>query len=191
MPDAARAPSWIDSHCHISADDYAADRAAVLDAASAGGVTTLIAIGAGYGLAHNAHAVALAQNDARVFATVGVHPHDAAHYDDDAEQQLRAWLAQERVVGVGECGLDYWYERAPRETQRNAFARQVALARELARPVSIHVRDRASDAYHELLDIWQSEGGGETRGVLHCYTHDEAFARRALDAQLEISFSGI
>ncbi len=184
-------PRWIDSHCHISANAFDADRAAVLDAASASGVTQLIAIGAGYGLAHNARAVELAQDDERVFATVGVHPHEADQLDEDAKRALRGWLAKPRVVAVGECGLDYWYEHAPRAAQREAFAWQVALARELQLPVSIHVRDREATAYNELLDIWRSEGGGAVCGVLHCYTHDEAFARRALDQRLCISFSGI
>ncbi|MDD9872402.1 MAG: TatD family hydrolase [Deltaproteobacteria bacterium] len=182
---------WIDSHCHITADEFGEDREAALARAEAAGVSTLIAIGAGYGVEHNARAVQLAAQDARVFATAGVHPHDAAQLDSAAEQQLRQWLGAARVVAVGECGLDYWYERAPRAAQREAFARQVALARELGLPVSIHVRGRGSAAYDELLEIWQREGGGEVTGVLHCYTHDLHFARRAMEQRLAISFSGI
>jgi TatD DNase family protein len=182
---------WIDSHCHVTADEFASDRAEVLARARASGVDTLIAIGAGYGVAANGDAVALAARDPHVYATVGVHPHDAAQLDDAGERRLRAWLAAPRVVAVGECGLDYWYEHAPRARQRAVFAWHVALARELRLPVSIHVRDKTSDAYEELLDIWRAEGRGELRGVLHCYTHDLAFARRALDANLAISFSGI
>jgi TatD DNase family protein len=183
--------TWIDSHCHLTADEFASDQAAVLERAAAGQVDTLIAIGAGYGVAHNARAVELAARDPRVFATVGVHPHDAQQLDDAGKQSLRTWLAAPRVVAVGECGLDYWYEHSPRAEQREVFAWHVALARELGLPVSIHVRDRASDAYEELLDIWHSQGRGEVRGVLHCYTHDLAFARRAIEANLMISFSGI
>ncbi|HEY8121738.1 MAG TPA: TatD family hydrolase [Myxococcota bacterium] len=184
-------PTWIDSHCHVTADEFASDQAEVIARASAGHVDTLIAIGAGYGVAANARAVELAARDPRVFATVGVHPHDAAQLDDAGKAQLRAWLAAPRVVAVGECGLDYWYEHSPRAEQREVFAWHVALARELRLPVSIHVRDRGSDAYEELLDIWRAEGRGETTGVLHCYTHELGFARRALDASLMISFSGI
>jgi TatD DNase family protein len=182
---------WIDSHCHVTADEFAADQGEVIARAAAGGVETLIAIGAGYGVAANARAVALAARDPRIFATVGVHPHDAAQLDDAGKAQLRAWLAAERVVAVGECGLDYWYEHSPRAAQREAFAWHVALARELALPVSIHVRGRDGEAYEELLDIWLAEGRGELRGVLHCYTHDLAFAQRALAAHLDVSFSGI
>lgn len=182
---------WVDSHCHVSADVFDADRAEVLDRAAAEGVETFVAIGAGYGVDANEEAVALAARDRRVFATAGVHPHDAALLDDEALAKVRGWLARPRVVAVGECGLDYWYEHSPRQAQREAFATQVALARELDLPVTIHVRDRGPDAYEELLDLWQAEGRGEVRGVLHCYTHDEAYARRALDRGLEISFSGI
>jgi TatD DNase family protein len=182
---------WIDSHCHVTADEFAEDRAAVLDAASADGVEAMIAIGSGYGVEHNARAVELAANDPRIFAAVGVHPHDADQLDEDGKIRIREWLKQPRVMAVGECGLDYWYEQSPRQVQRDVFAWHVALAREIDRPVSIHVRDREADGYEELLDIWQQEGASEVAGVLHCYTHDEAFARRALDQNLEISFSGI
>jgi TatD DNase family protein len=182
---------WVDSHCHVTADSFAEDRTEVLERASAAGVDTMIAIGSGYGIEHNRRALELAASDARVFATVGVHPHDADQLDDEGRRQLRDWLGAERVVAVGECGLDYYYTNSPRAVQRQVFAEQVALARELSLPVSIHVRDRESDAYHELLDIWQSEGRGEVEGVLHCYTHDLPFASRALDQGLYVSFSGI
>jgi TatD DNase family protein len=182
---------WIDSHCHVTADAFAADRAAVIERAAAAGVERMIAIGAGYGVAHNAAAVALAAAEPRVYAAVGVHPHDAAELDDAGRASVRAWLAAPRVVAVGECGLDYWYEHSARAVQREVFAWHVALARELDRPVVIHVRDREAAAYEELLAIWRSEGRGAIEGVLHCYTHDLAFAKRALDQRLDISFSGI
>ncbi len=182
---------WIDSHCHVTADEFASDRDAVLAAATLDGVERMIAIGAGYGVDHNAKAVALAATDDRIYAAVGVHPHDAEALDDDGKRRIRSWLAEPRVVAVGECGLDYWYEHSPRQIQRDVFAWHVALARELDLPVTIHVRDRESDAYEELLDIWSQEGGGSVRGVLHCYTHDGPFAARALDQGLEVSFSGI
>ena len=182
---------WIDSHCHVTADAFAADRAEVLARAEAAGVERMIAIGAGYGVAHNAAAVALAAADPRVYAAVGCHPHDAETLDEAGRASLRAWLGAERVVAVGECGLDYWYEHSPRAVQREVFAWHVALARELDRPVVIHVRDRGVDAYDELLEIWRSEGRGDVDGVLHCYTHELAYARRALDERLLVSFSGI
>lgn len=184
-------PLWIDSHCHVTAPEFEADREAVLARAREAGVATLLAIGSGYGAEANAEAVALARREPDVFATAGVHPHEAKLYTPELEARLEVWLDEPRVVAVGECGLDYWYEHSPREQQREAFAAQVALARRRDLPVSIHVRGRDEAAYEELLDIWRSEGRGAVEGVLHCYTHTEAFARRALDAGLWISFSGI
>ncbi|MDJ0788263.1 MAG: TatD family hydrolase [Myxococcota bacterium] len=184
---------WIDSHCHITADAFAEDRSDVMARAEEAGVGAMLAIGAGYGVEHNAKAVSLAAADPRVFATVGVHPHDARDWSDDAARRLRGWLREPRVVAVGECGLDYYYENSPREAQREALARQLSLARELERPVCIHVRDRdgESDAYEELLALWEQEGRGRLEGVLHCYTHDLPFARRAVEQGFRVSFSGI
>jgi TatD DNase family protein len=182
---------WFDSHCHLGADEFAQDRAEVAERAFDGGVEGLIAIGSGYGVAQNARAVALAEKDGRIWATVGVHPHEAAELDDAGRTDLARWLDHPRVVGVGEAGLDYHYMRSPREVQRAVFAEQVGWARERNLPVSIHVRGDEPDAYDELLDIWKAEGGGEVSGVLHCYTGNLAFARRALDARLDVSFSGI
>jgi TatD DNase family protein len=151
----------------------------------------MIAIGSGYGVDHNARATELAAADGRIFATVGVHPHDAGLLDDAGRVALERWVTLPRVVAVGECGLDYHYDRSPREVQREVFAEQVALARRRSLPVSIHVRDDGSDAYEDLLAIWRREGGGGLEGVLHCYTGTAAFARRAIDAGFYVSFSGI
>ncbi len=182
---------WIDSHCHITADDFREDRGQVLDRAGEAGVETVIGIGAGYGLEHNQLALDLAADEPRLFATVGVHPHDADQLDDEGRRRLREWLARPGVVAVGECGLDYYYMNSDREIQRQVFAEQLALAREVELPVVIHVRDRGEDAYRELMEIWESEGGGDLEGVLHCYSHDLPFASHALDRGLCISFSGI
>jgi TatD DNase family protein len=182
---------WIDSHCHITADVFREDRSQVLERAAKAGVETVIAIGAGYGLEHNERALELTAREPRLFATVGVHPHDAEQLDDEGRKRLRQWLGRPRVVAVGECGLDYFYMNSAREIQREVFAEQVALARESDLPVVIHVRDRGEDAYRDLMAIWKREGGGNLEGVLHCYSHDLGFARRALDERFYISFSGI
>ena len=182
---------WLDSHCHVTADAFAEDRAEVLDRAASEGVEAFIGIGSGYGVASNARAVELAAADPRVFATVGVHPHEAQELDDAGRDLLLGWLDEPGVVGVGECGLDYHYMNSPREVQRQVFAEQLALARQRDLPVSLHVRGEEPDAFGEALDLWQAEGRGELRGVLHCYTGDLEFARRALDAGLDVSFSGI
>jgi TatD DNase family protein len=182
---------WLDSHAHLTATEFDADREAVLARASAAGVDTMLAIGAGYGILHNQHAAELAARDERVFATAGVHPHDAAQLDDAGRAILEGCLARPRVVAIGECGLDYHYDHSPRTAQRAVFAEQVALARRHDLPVSIHVRGDGPDAYEDVLAILRSEGGGALGGVLHCYTGTLDFARRALDAGLHVSFSGI
>ncbi len=182
---------WIDSHCHITADRFDEDRQATLDRAFEGGVEVLISIGSGYGIQGNGDAIRLAESDPRIFAAVGVHPHEAAELDDATRAAIRKWLGHERVVALGECGLDYHYMNSPRETQRTVFAEQIALARELELPVSIHVRGDQPNAYDDLLEIWLAEGRSELEGVLHCYTGNLEFARRAMDAGFLVSFSGI
>lgn len=182
---------WLDSHCHVTAGKFDEDREAVLERARDAGVETLIAIGSGYGVDGSRASVELARERDEVFATAGVHPHDATLLDDDGRAKLREWLAEPRVVAVGECGLDYYYMNSPREVQRAVFAEQVALARELDLPVSIHVRSEGPEAYDELLDIWVAEGRGDVDGVLHCYTGSREFAHRALDHRFVVSFSGI
>ncbi len=182
---------WFDSHCHLGADDFDEDRAAVAERAFAGGVEGLLAIGSGYGVANNQRAVALAEADPRVWAAVGVHPHEAAALDDAGRADLARWLTRPRVVAVGEAGLDYHYMNSPRDVQRAVFSEQVCWARERGLPMSIHVRGDEPNAFDELLDIWIAERGPEVGGVLHCYTGSLDFARRALDAELDVSFSGI
>ena len=182
---------WLDSHCHLTADRFNEDREAVLERCFSTDVGEVVSIGSGYGLSGNAEAIALAERDPRIWATVGVHPHEASALDDANRAAIRSWLAHERVVALGECGLDYHYMNSPRETQRAVFAEQVALARELDMPVSIHVRGDEPNAYEELLEIWISEGRGDLEGVLHCYSGSLDFARRALDHGFYVSFSGI
>ena len=182
---------WLDSHCHVTADRFDEDRDAVLARTFESGVDALVSIGSGYGRDGNDRAIALAERDPRIFATVGVHPHEAGELDDVGRAALREGLAHPRVVALGECGLDYHYMNAPRDTQRSVFAEQVALAVELDMPVSIHVRGDEPNAYEELLEIWLAEGGRATRGVLHCYTGELDFARRAMDEGFFVSFSGI
>jgi TatD DNase family protein len=182
---------WLDSHCHLTADRYAEDRSDVIDRAREAGVETMIAIGSGYGIAGNAQAVALAESDPGIHATVGVHPHEAAELDDTLRAELRKWLAHPEVVALGECGLDYHYMNSDRDVQREVFAEQVGWALELDMPVSIHVRGDEPNAYDELLEIWQAGGGDALEGVLHCYTGTREFALRAVDAGFRVSFSGI
>jgi TatD DNase family protein len=180
---------WIDSHCHISGEMFAADRSDVIARAREAGVEALVAIGSGYGIAANEQAVALAAQEPSVVATVGVHPHEATEWDAAGRLLLDSLLERPGVVGIGEAGLDYHYMNSPREVQREVFAEQVALARRRRLPVSVHVR--GDEAFEELLDIWRAESHGELEGVLHCYTGTLDFAQRALREGFYVSFSGI
>jgi len=179
----------VDSHCHIAEPEFDADRDAVLDRAVAAGVTTVVCVGATGRVERNHPAVALAgvRRGVAVFATVGVHPHDAASLDDASVDTLAALARRPRVVAIGETGLDFHYDHSPRSAQRDAFARHVALARALALPLVVHVRE----AHVEAAEILRSEGAAQVGGVIHCFTGGPADAGRYLDAGFAISVAGI
>jgi len=174
----------VDSHTHVDAPQFAADRAAIIAAAFDAGVSRLV--DAGCDLPSSEAALALARRyPGRVFASVGVHPHEAATFTDETPAALRALAADPGVVAIGEIGLDYHYMHSPRATQREVFVRQLALARELGLPVIIHSRE----AHAELMALLRAHGQG-VRGVLHCFTGDLAMAREGLDLGFYVSFAG-
>jgi TatD DNase family protein len=121
-----------------------------------------------------------------VVVTGGVHPHDAAEHAD-AVWELEGLFSDERVVALGEVGLDFHYDYSPREVQRRVFCESVALARHVRRPLVIHSRA----APDETIEILEREGAREVGGVIHCFSEDRAFAQRALDLGFDLSFSGI
>ena len=182
-----------DSHAHIGAPDLLGEAPAMIARAKAAGVGGMLAIGAGYGVGNNAGAVMLAQEHPGIWAAVGVHPHDASEWSPLAATALDGWLAHERVVAVGECGLDYFYGHSPREAQRAALAAQIRIAREANRPLVIHVRPSrdSRDAFTELAQIFDEGGAERVGGVIHCFTGDLPFAREMLARDFDISFSGI
>jgi len=170
---------WFDHHCHLEpGPEGAAAVAAALDA----GVVRLLTVGTDLERSTEAIGVARA-HPGTVWATAGVHPHDAATADLEG---LRALLAAPEVVAVGECGLDYYYDHSPRQEQRAVFAAQIGLAHELGLPLVIHTRD----AWEETFDVLVTEGAPE-RTVFHCFTGGEDEARRCLDLGAHLSFSGI
>jgi TatD DNase family protein len=177
----------IDSHCHLdfAADD--AERDAILTRARAAGVNTFVCIGSGEDLGSARRAVALAAVEPDVYAAVGVHPHDVSKMTEADWTELDALARAARVVGVGETGLDYHYDHSPRDQQQAAYARFVALARAVKRPVISHVRDAHDDA----LDILRAAGAAEVGGVIHCFTGGVAEARKYVDLGHHLSFSGI
>jgi TatD DNase family protein len=147
-----------------------------------------VVIGVGNDLAPARAAVALAKRlPDRVGASVGIHPHDAVSRDDAALAEHTALAADPAVVAVGEIGLDYHYDHSPRDVQRRTFARLVALAREVKKPIVVHTREAAEDT----LALLASEGARDVGGVIHCFSEDRPFAERALDLGFDLSFSGI
>jgi TatD DNase family protein len=162
----------IDTHVHLNNKDLHADLPGVLARAQAAGVGRFIVVG--YDIASSERAVTLARSDDRIFAVVGVHPHDATSWNGDAEARLRAWAVDPRVVAIGEIGLDFYRDLSPRPAQRNVFRAQLALAAELALPVVIHCRD----AYEETLDILEAEAVADAPVIMHCFLGDESAARR-------------
>jgi TatD DNase family protein len=178
----------VDTHCHLDSGYFPGGNGDVMARAEAVGVGGFVVIGVGRDLAPARAAVALAKNQpARVAAVVGVHPHDASTLDDVAYAELASLAAEPCVVAVGEVGLDYHYDHSPRETQRAVFARFVALARAVHKPIVVHTREAPADT----LAILESEGAREVGGVIHCFSEDLAFARGALDLGFDLSFSGI
>jgi len=178
---------FADSHCHLTDVQFDGDRDAMLARAREAGVSRFIVIGANGDFAHNEKAVALAQEHEDVFAIVGVHPHDAKSITDETYVRLRALAQQLKVVGLGETGLDFYYDNSPREAQRTHFRAFIRLARELQLPLSMHVRD----AYPEAAQILREEGEGHIHGVMHCFTGSAEEATVLLELGLYISFSGI
>ncbi len=179
--------SFVDTHCHLAPTYLPDGEGAVLARAKAAGVEAFVVIGVDDNLAAAKHAVSLAENHAEIRAAVGIHPHDARVLDDAMFEELRALARHERVVAVGEIGLDYHYDHSPRDVQRAAFARLIGLARDLKKPIVIHTREAAE----ETLEILEAEGAREVGGIIHCFSEDVPFARRALDLDFDISFSGI
>jgi hypothetical protein len=147
----------------------------------------MVTIGASGRFDANLAAVNLAAAHDAIHATVGVHPHEAASVDDAAIDTLAALAARPKVVAIGETGLDYHYEHSPRPAQREAFARFIQLARRLALPVVVHLREADDDA----VAVMRAEHASDTGGVIHCFSGDAAGARRFLDLGFHISFSGI
>ena len=177
---------FIDSHAHVADPAFDADRDAVLVRARTAGALAIIAIGESLDAASRARGIA-GTNPGFVYFTAGVHPHDAAAFEPTGDvAALRAEVGL-GAVAIGECGLDYHYDHSPRALQRRAFAEQLALARELGRPVVMHSRDAEDDS----IAMVREAGVAGIRGVLHCFTGSHRLARAGLDAGWYISFSGI
>ena len=171
---------WTDNHCHLHDERIPGGAAAAVGAARTAGVTTMITVGCD--TATSLAAIAVAEQFDGVWATVGLHPHDAVNGVDT----IAGLFDHPKVIAVGECGLDYHYDHSPREVQRTAFVDQIHLAHHLQLPLIIHTRE----AWADTFDILRAEGT-PAQTIFHCFTGDADAARQCLDLGAFVSFSGI
>jgi TatD DNase family protein len=175
----------VDSHVHLDDSKFDADRDAAIERARAAGVERMLAIGTGHGPPDLETAVRLADRYPFIYATIGVHPHDASKATPETWTQLRELAAHRKVLAIGEIGLDYHYDLSPREVQRAVFERQLEIAAESGKPIVIHTREAWDDTLALLRTHWRGAG------IMHCFTGDEAQARQALDLGFHLAFGGV
>jgi len=185
----------IDTHCHLEMEQFKDDVDAVITRAKDAGIEALISIGSNFEGCRGA--VDLSKKHDMVYAAVGIHPHDAKDFSEEIASLFRSWITASReqgiacngedipkIVAIGEIGLDYYYNHSPRDVQREVFAKQLLLAKELDLPVVIHSRDAQEDTLHVL------EESGVRKGVMHCFSGDKDMANLAMNLGLHISFAG-
>ena len=178
----------IDSHCHLDNAEFNADREAVIARALEAGVGRMLAIGTGEGPPDLEAGVRLAEKYSCFSATVGVHPHDAAKATSETFQRLADLLGHPKVVAVGEIGLDYYRNLAPREVQHAVFIEQMEIAAEAKKPIVIHTREAWDDTFQLLERHWAPHG---LAGIMHCFSGGPAHAQRALELGFYLSFGGM
>ncbi len=178
----------IDSHCHLDSKEFDVDREAVIERAVDAGVTRMVAIGTGSGPPDLEAGIRLADKHECFWATTGVHPHDAAKADDATFKHLSTLLRHQKVVGLGEIGLDYHYDFSPRDVQKAVFKEQMAIAADARKPIIIHTREAWEDTLALLDEHWKPHG---LPGIMHCFSGGPDEARRSLELGFYLSFGGI
>ncbi|MGB3810994.1 MAG: TatD family hydrolase [Parvibaculum sp.] len=179
-------PVLVDSHCHLDFPDFAAEVDDVVARAQAAGVGLMVTISTK--VSEFDKILAIAERFPNVYCSVGIHPHEAASEPETDTATLVKLAAHPKVVGIGETGLDYYYEHSPREPQMRCFLAHIAAARETGLPLIVHTRDADEDTAAVLT---QEMGKGAFPGLLHCFTSSPALAAKALDLGFYISMSGI
>jgi TatD DNase family protein len=176
----------IDSHCHLEYDGLVEDQQGVLERARGAGVTGMLNISTRQ--SEWDRVVGTAAREGDVWASVGIHPHEADNHADLGEAVLLAATEHPKVIGIGESGLDYYYDKSDRQVQQALFRMHIAIARETGLPLIIHTRDAEEDTAAILAD---ELGKGAFPALIHCFTASADFARKVLDMGLAISLSGI
>jgi len=184
---------FIDSHAHLDGTQFASDREAVIARAREAGVRTIVAIGNGDGPEQVDCGIRLAEKYDFLYATLGIHPHEARLADEAAYLKMEQLAKHPKIIAWGEIGLDYYYDHSPRDVQKEVFARQMELAAAAKLPIVIHCRpsEGSDNAWDDCLRLieeqWAPKGLG---GILHCFTGKWPQAKRALDVGFMISFAG-
>ena len=186
-------PMFVDSHAHLDGKQFDSDRAQVIVRAREAGVEAIVAIGNGDGPEQADCGIRLAEQYDFIYATLGIHPHEARLANEASYQHMERLARHPKVIAWGEIGLDYYYDHSPRNVQKEVFARQMDLAAAAKLPIVVHCRpsEGSDNAWEDCLELmrqqWATKGLG---GVLHCFTGNSAQARRALDMGFMISFAG-
>ena len=184
---------FVDSHAHLDGSRFESDRDEVVARAREAGIANILAVGTGDGPGTLDCAVKLADHYDSVYATVGIHPHEAEKATDADFHELEQLAGHPKAIAWGEIGLDYFYDHSPRDVQQRVFLKQLDLAKAAKLPIVIHCRPSqdSENAWEDCLNLlqehWASSGSG---GVLHCFTGTWAHAQRALDIGFMISFAG-
>jgi len=186
-------PIFVDSHAHLETEQFEADREQVIARAREAGIETILAIGSGTGPGSLDCAIRLAEQHDFIYATIGIHPHEAKLARDADFEEMAQLATRPKVIAWGEIGLDYFYDHSPRDIQQQVFLKQLQLAQLVKLPSVIHCRpsNGSEDAWEDCLKLldehWAPSGLG---GVLHCFTGAWDHAKRALDMGFMISFAG-
>jgi TatD DNase family protein len=184
---------FVDSHAHLEMEQFEADRSAMLQRAKDAGIETILAIGSGTGPGSLDCAIQLAQQHDFIYATIGIHPHEAKLARDADFEEMSQLAKRPKVIAWGEIGLDYFYDHSPRDVQQLVFLKQLQLAQAARLPIVIHCRpsDQSEDAWDDCLRLlgenWAASALG---GILHCFTGTWVHAQLALDMGFMISFAG-
>lgn len=178
---------FVDSHCHLEFPDFDADREEVFTRAHAAGVDYIIAMGGAHGPAHLRSGLTIAEHRENVWATTGIHPHDAKDARDEHFAEMSALAVHPKIVAIGEIGLDYFHGHSPHDVQHRVFIQQMELAAAARLPIVIHCRDAWPDCLALLEHDWKRTGLG---GILHCFSGSLDDARRGMDMGFYISFAG-
>jgi TatD DNase family protein len=186
-------PRFVDSHAHLEMEQFDSDRPAMLQRARDAGIEIILAIGSGTGPGSLDCAIRLADEHEFIYATIGIHPHEAKLASDTDFAEMAQLAKRPKVLAWGEIGLDYFYDHSPRDLQQQVFLKQLQLAQAARLPVIIHCRpsDNSENAWNDCLRLLQENWSqSHLGGILHCFTGSWLHAKEALDIGFMISFAG-